>query len=133
MLNECLNILKIKQSSFTFFYIAASATETIVKALDILFQLGVVNARDQSFTFRDKKITSVFVDVYFAVVLLKNPRYECSNEMLFLISIIEASNDNAEVFIKSFNREEKIKIKIIREKFFHVSGDYIFFFNIYMF
>jgi pre-mRNA-splicing factor ATP-dependent RNA helicase DHX15/PRP43 len=132
MLNECLNILKMGRSPLTFPYIVAPATETIVKALGILYLLGAVDARGESLTARGQDITRLPVDVYSAVVLLECPRYGCSDEMLSLISMIEASDGGSNVFIKPSGPEEKAEIKTIRGQFCHGSGDHITLFNVYM-
>lgn len=81
-----------------------------MKTLDILYQLNVVNAKNENFIARDQNITRFLVDVNFAIVLLKSSRYDYSNEMLSLISIIEVSNDDNEIFIKFFNFEKKSEI-----------------------
>ena len=132
MLTECLNIFKMGRSPLTFPYIVAPATETIGKALSILFQLGLVDARGQDLTARGQDIARLPVDVYSAVVLLESPEYGCSDEMLSLISMMEASDGGIDVFIKPSTQGEKAEIRRIRKTFCHVSGDHLTLFNIYM-
>ena len=131
MLNECLSILKMGRSPLTFPYIVAPATETIVKALEILYLLGAVDARGDLTPF-GKDITGLPVDVYSAVVLLESPRFGCSDEMISLVSMIEATDGGSNLFSNPFDTEEKAAIKTIRGQFRHRSGDHITLFNIYM-
>jgi pre-mRNA-splicing factor ATP-dependent RNA helicase DHX15/PRP43 len=132
MLNECLSILKMGRRPLTFSYIVAPATETIVKALGILYLLGAVDARGESLTPLGKDITSLPIDVYSAVVLLESPRFGCSDEMISLVSMIEATDGGSNLFSDPSDAEEKAAIKAIREQFRHGSGDHITLFNIYM-
>jgi pre-mRNA-splicing factor ATP-dependent RNA helicase DHX15/PRP43 len=132
MLSECLSILKMGRSPLTFPYIVAPATETIVKALGILHLLGAVDARGESLTPLGTDITSLPVDVYSAVVLLESPRFGCSDEMISLVSMIEATDGGSNLFSSPSNAEEKAAIKTIRAQFHHGSGDHITLFNIYM-
>lgn len=132
MLNECLSILKMGRSPLTFPYIVAPATETIAKALGILYLLGAVDARGESLTPLGKDITSLPVDVYSAVVLLESPRFGCSDEMISLVSMIEATDGGSNLFINPSDAEEKAAIKAVRAQFHHGSGDHITLFNIYM-
>ena len=132
MLMECLSILKIGKSPLTFPYIVAPAAETIAKALGILYQLGAVDQRGERLTARGEEIARLPVDVYSAIVLLESPQYDCSDEMLSLISMIEASDGGRDVFIKPVNKEEKKRLRQIRAEFCHGSGDHLTLFNIYM-
>ncbi|KAL8834431.1 MAG: hypothetical protein Q9170_003753 [Blastenia crenularia] len=131
MLSECLDILMMGRSPLTFPYIAAPASETIVKALSILFQLGAVDLKG-GLTDRGKAIARLPINVYSAVVLLGSPKFGCSDEILSLVSMIEASDNGSDVFIKPSSKEEATRIMAIRNEFCHKSGDHITLFNIYM-
>jgi pre-mRNA-splicing factor ATP-dependent RNA helicase DHX15/PRP43 len=132
MLSECLSILKMGRSPLTFPYIVAPATETIVKALGILYLLGAVDARGENLTSLGTDMTRLPVDVYSAVVLLESPRFGCSDEMISLVSMIEATDGGSNLFNNPSTPEEKAALKAIRELFHHGSGDHITLFNIYM-
>ena len=131
MLDECLHILKMGHQPLTFPYIVAPAPETIVKALAMLTVLGAIDDKG-NLTRRGEGITLLPVDVYSAIALLDSCRYGCSEEILSLISMVEASDGGNDVFIKTSDREMKMKIRRIREGFNHHSGDHITLFNIYM-
>jgi pre-mRNA-splicing factor ATP-dependent RNA helicase DHX15/PRP43 len=131
MLSECLSILKMGQSPLTFPYIVAPATETIVKALEILSLLGAVDARG-SLTPLGEDITRLPVNVYSAVVLLESPQFGCSDEMISLVSMMEATDGGSDLFIKPTTDEEKAALKEIRQQFCHASGDHLTLFNVYM-
>ena len=131
MLDECLHILKMNHQSLIFSYIVTSTFETIVKTFVMLTMLDAIDDKN-NFTRRDENITLLSIDVYFVIALLDSCRYECSKEILSLISMIEASDDDNDVFIKTSDREMKMKIRRIREDFNHHSDDHITLFNIYM-
>ncbi|KAI4187450.1 MAG: hypothetical protein L6R41_002806 [Letrouitia leprolyta] len=119
------------QNPLTFPYILAPATETIQKAFGILYKLGAINSRIE-LTAMGKDMARLPIEVNTAFVLLTSPFYQCSDEMLSLVSIIEASNGGNDIFIKVSTKEQRAKIKEIRNQFCHRSGDHITLFNIYM-
>ena len=132
MLSECLNILKMGgQSPLKFPYIVAPATETVVKALGLLQHLGAVK-HDGNITPRGEAIARLPVSVYSAVVLLLSPDYGCADEMLSIVSMIEASEGGSNVFLDPFTDDDKKKLREARAWFRHPSGDHLTLFNIYM-
>ncbi|KAL8922922.1 MAG: hypothetical protein Q9208_004884 [Pyrenodesmia sp. 3 TL-2023] len=131
LLSECLNILIIGRNPLTFPYIVAPAAETVQKALGILRHLGAVDQKGDV-TGRGKEMARLPVDVYSAVVLLEAQRFGCSDEIVSLVSMIEASDGGNDIFIKPSSKEEKAKIVAIRNYFCHGSGDHITLFNIYI-
>jgi pre-mRNA-splicing factor ATP-dependent RNA helicase DHX15/PRP43 len=131
MLSEYLHILKMGRSPLNFPFMVAPASETIVKAQGLLFQLGAVDARGQ-LTPRGEEITQLPVDVYSAVVLLSSPDYGCSDEMLSLVSMIEASEGGSHVFVNAITDEMKKQLAKIKAKYRHPTGDHLTLFNIYM-
>ncbi|KAK1811937.1 DEAH-box ATP-dependent RNA helicase prp43 [Friedmanniomyces endolithicus] len=126
MLRECLDILKMGRSPLTFPYIIAPATETIVKALSILRQLGAIDAKGESLTLRGMEITRLPVDVYSAV-----PAVRLLGRDAFLDLDMEASEGGKQLFLTAFTDEEKAQIAKIRNYFKHPSGDHLTLFNIY--
>ena len=131
MLQECLHILKMDRNPLDFPYIAAPATETITKALGILQLLGATDVRGE-LTDRGRFITHLPISPYSAVVLLESQQFECSDEMISLISMLEAQEGGNRVFKKASTKEEAEVLKASRAHFSDGSGDHIMLFNIYM-
>ena len=131
MLQECLHILKMDRNPLDFPYIVAPASETITKALGILQLLGAIDVRGE-LTDRGRFITQLPISPYFAVTLLESQQFDCSDEILSLISMLEAQESGSGVFRKPSNKKEGVALKSIRDKFSCGRGDHIMLFNIYM-
>lgn len=130
MLTGCLNILKLNRSPLNFPYIAAPATETVQKALSILSQFGAID-KDGNLADRGHKIARLPVDVYSAVTLLESQRFECSDEIISLISMVEAS-EGSSLFKQPQEPKEKAELAKTQRYFSHDCGDHIMLFNVYM-
>ncbi|KAK1070891.1 DEAH-box ATP-dependent RNA helicase prp43 [Friedmanniomyces endolithicus] len=132
MLGPCLSILKMGYNPRTFPYIVAPATETIVKALEILFHLGAINGRGD-ITADGKTIARIPVnDLYSAVALLRSPDYRCSDAMLSLVAIMDASEGGPTLFQPAVTPRDKAVLRTARDFFFGRSGDHIGLFNAFM-
>lgn len=131
MLGEVLHILKMKLNPRDFPYITAPATETVIKAVGLLQELGALNRRGQ-ISARGDAITSLPVDPYSAVVLLESPKFGCSDEIISIIAMVQASEGGSRLFINTFDDKEQAQIRKIRSKFRHPAGDHLTLFNIYM-
>jgi pre-mRNA-splicing factor ATP-dependent RNA helicase DHX15/PRP43 len=125
MLSECLTILKLGHNPITFDYIVPPAPETIVRALGLLRQLGAVKPNG-SLSFLGKQLTAIPTNVYAAMTLLESPKFGCSDEIISVLAMLEATNGGSYLFRPGQNKQK------IKRKFQHCSGDHITLFNIYM-
>ena len=132
MLSEVLDILKMKLNPLDFPYVERPATETIVKAYGLLRELDLIQKGGDELTERGLAVASVPVSVYSAMAILASPVYGCSDEIISLVAVIEASDGGSQVFVKTSNPVDRAKVREARSKFLHPSGDHITLFNIYM-
>ena len=127
MLSGCLTILKLGHNPITFDYIVSPAPETIVKALGLLRQLGAVDCNGK-LSSRGDKLASIPADVYVALTLLESPKYGCSDEIVSITAMLDATNGGSYLFQGQSGK----KLDNIKKQFQHRSGDHITLFNIYM-
>jgi pre-mRNA-splicing factor ATP-dependent RNA helicase DHX15/PRP43 len=128
MLSECLTILKLGHNPITFDYIVPPAPETIVRALGLLRQLGAVKPNG-SLSSLGKQLTAIPTNVYAAMTLLGSPIFGCSDEIISVLAMLEATNGGSYLFRPGQNKQ---KLRGIKRKFQHCSGDHITLFNVYM-
>jgi pre-mRNA-splicing factor ATP-dependent RNA helicase DHX15/PRP43 len=131
MLSECLTIIKLGHDPITFDYIVPPAPETIVRALGLLRQLGAVNP-DGKLSSRGSKLAAIPTNVYAAMTMLESPRFGCSDEIISTLSMVEATDGGSHLFQRAHSGKEHKRLREIKDKFQHPSGDHITLFNIYM-
>ncbi|THX42352.1 pre-mRNA-splicing factor ATP-dependent RNA helicase PRP43 [Aureobasidium pullulans] len=134
MTSACLHIMKLGQSPIGFDYIVPPATGTIVKALGLLRMLNAVDIKVNLLP-RGEKITSIPTDdIYTATALLASPDFGCSDEIITILSMIEATDGGSHLFrpVADDEKEEKIKLQAAQKHFRHITGDHITLFNVYM-
>ncbi|OQO13753.1 hypothetical protein B0A48_01983 [Cryoendolithus antarcticus] len=102
MVQEVLDILKIDRNPLTFSYPAKPATETVVKALGILVPVQAVEKcpTGLQITPRGLDIVRLPVDIYSAIMLLDSPMFNCQDQAVSLVAMIEASEKGSNVFVK---------------------------------
>ena len=128
MLSECLTIMKLGHNPVTFDYIISPAPETIVRALGLLRQLGAVDSSGR-LSPHGRQLAVIPTNVFAARALLKSPKFGCSDEVISVLAMIEATNGGSYLFIPG--RRGK-KVEKIKDHFRHPSGDHLTLFNIYM-
>ncbi|KAH6633269.1 P-loop containing nucleoside triphosphate hydrolase protein, partial [Boeremia exigua] len=131
MLSECMDILSLGMSPIDFPYIVAPATETVVRALGILREMDAINARGTELTSRGKLLSRLPIDMYLAAALLESPKLGCSDEVLTIVAMIEASDGGNSLFVQPDGNEEKAKLKSIRNEYCGHSGDHVLLLNVY--
>ncbi|KAL9106819.1 MAG: hypothetical protein Q9227_008241 [Pyrenula ochraceoflavens] len=131
MVSECLDILMMQRSPINFPYIVAPASETIVKALGLLKLLGAVDSQGR-ITPRGRKIKVLPIDVYNAATLLDSESLLCGEEMLSLVSIMEASDSGSNLFVSASNPLQKKRLKEVRDYFSYPGSEHLALFNVYM-
>ncbi|KAK0317052.1 DEAH-box ATP-dependent RNA helicase prp43 [Friedmanniomyces endolithicus] len=132
MVGETLTLLKLGYNPREFNYILAPATENVAKALGILAAMQLVSQATCALTPRGKVVASLPVDAYSATLLLASSRFECSDEILSIVSVLEASELGAKLFVKPRGKEQKERQRKIWQSFCHGSGDHLTLFRIYM-
>lgn len=132
MLAECVDILKINQNPLTFDYVIAPATETIQKAMGLLFHLEALK-NGNVLTGFGHLCAKLPVGINSAAMLYQSQRYECTYEVLSIIAMVEALEDNGgDVFNKpAGSREEMAAIGRKQHGLQHHSGDHITLLNVY--
>ncbi|KAK3676264.1 hypothetical protein LTR78_004014 [Recurvomyces mirabilis] len=132
MLSECVSIKKLGRDPLTFPYIERPASETIAKALGILQQFGAINVKGE-LTTRGEQIGRLPIDVYPAAMLLDSARIGCSDEIITIVSMLEATEGiPGQCFVRPKTKEEKAKLQRVKRHFSCRSGDHIMLLNIYM-
>ncbi|KAK5686866.1 Pre-mRNA-splicing factor ATP-dependent RNA helicase dhx15 [Elasticomyces elasticus] len=130
MVKETLQILDMDRNIAIFPFMAPPATETLAKALGLLYHINAVDGLGV-ITPRGRVIAKIPIDVYSAVVLLESPRFGCSDEMISLIAMREASEGNP--FVPAPDPKDKTSVTKARGDFRHPGGsDDIILFNVYM-
>lgn len=135
MLSECLTIMMLGHDPISFDYIVAPAPETIVKALEILLQLGAID-EDGKLSPRGEELAAIPTDVYAALTLLESQKFGCSAEILSILAMVEATSKGSSAFVyvdpEDYDTEDYNKITASKLHFQHPSGDHLTLFNIYM-
>lgn len=132
MLSECLDILQMGLDPLSFPFMEPPAAETVAKALGLLQEFGAVDAKCALVQPYGGALAKLPVDIYSAAVLLASPKYGCSDEMLSLVSMIEATEGGSHLFVKATTKEEQKLIEAARRRWQHPTGDHLTLFNIYM-
>lgn len=128
MLSECLTIKALGHNPVTFDYIVAPAPETIVKALELLQQLGAID-HDGQLLPQGEELTAVPTNVYAALTILESRRFDCSDEIISTMAMVEAVSKTGSAFIHGGPHDKILAAKL---HFQHPSGDHLTLFNIYM-
>lgn len=131
MLKECLTIMKLGHNPATFDYIMAPAPETVVKTLEILQQLGAIDHNGKLLS-RGEELTAIPTNVFAALTILESPEFGCSDEVLSVLAMVEATSSGGSAFARGHGPEDDDKIRKSKQYFQHPSGDHLTLFNIYM-
>jgi HrpA-like RNA helicase len=126
-----MDILSLGMSPITFPYIVAPGTETISRTLGFLREMDALNARGNGLTPRGKELSRLSIEMYLATALLESPKTGCSDEVLSIVSMIEASDGGSSLFFQPMTKEDKVTLKRIRSKFCGHSGDHVILLNVY--
>lgn len=136
MLQECLDIIRIGRNPITFSYMSPPATETVIRALGIHLERGTLTMsprRELALTSRGEHVSMLPVNAFSAVALLESSKYGCCDEMVMLVSMIEAI-EGGNILFKNVENDPKIWAAITKTKsnFGKGFGDHIMLFNIYL-
>lgn len=135
MLRESIDIMRIGRNPLKFPYMAPPAPETLVKANGLLRALGAVTVEKHQWvlTSRGEEISNLPVDVCSAVVLLEAQKYGCSDEMVSMVSMIEATEGGTSLFFPiPKDPAVSARLRAFRNEQGNSHGDHIMLFNIYM-
>jgi pre-mRNA-splicing factor ATP-dependent RNA helicase DHX15/PRP43 len=130
MVAEIITILAIGENPITFPYITPPATETINKAFAVLYYLLAVDGKGQ-LTGHGRALGLLPVDPYLAEIILRSPKYNCSDEIVSIVAMIEASDGGTMLQIMDTQEERKVapqKLLPLR----HPRGDHLTYLNVYM-
>ena len=130
MVSECLTILALGESPLTFPYITPPSTETINKALAILRHLSAVTDSGV-LTARGLALSIIPLDPQLAEVLLRSPEFNCSDEIISIISMMEDSECGTILQVTDTQEQKNVaptKLRPLR----HPRGDHLTLLNIYM-
>jgi pre-mRNA-splicing factor ATP-dependent RNA helicase DHX15/PRP43 len=136
MLSECLDIVKIGRDPLKFPFMSPPAAETIVKALGIHKQLGTLTVRNNTLvlTQRGEQVSIMPVNVFSAVAILESmkPELSCCDEIVMLVSMLEAIDAGTGLFVAVDGKEDKAALRATWKKFGQDRGEHIMLFNIYI-
>ena len=134
MLQEVLDILRIGRNPLTFPYMSAPSTEVVIKALGILSAFGAIQVglTGLEITETGLVISRLPVTVYHAVMLLTSQKYQCQDEILSLVAMLEATEGGQNLFVGIQDKKTQSLIEMRRKYFGQSSGDHIMLLNIYL-
>ena len=130
MISECLTILAIGENPLTFPYITPPSTDTINKALAVLRHLMAITDSG-NLTPHGLALSNLPINPYFAEMILRSPEYNCSDEIISIVAVIEASECGTLLQVMDTQEDKKIapqKLRPLR----HPRGDHLTLLNIYM-
>jgi pre-mRNA-splicing factor ATP-dependent RNA helicase DHX15/PRP43 len=130
MIAECITILAIGENPLTFPYITPPATETINKALAVLYYLVAIDGKG-ALTEHGAALGLLPVDPYLAEIILRSPKYKCSDEIVSIVAMIEASDGGTTLQVMDTQEDRKIAPKKL-QPLRHPRGDHLTFLNVYM-
>jgi pre-mRNA-splicing factor ATP-dependent RNA helicase DHX15/PRP43 len=131
MQRECLQTLMMKRDPITFPFMVPPASETVVKAMGMLRQFYAVN-QEGNITDLGRVIAKLPIKVELAVSLFLSQFLYCSDEMISLISMIEATDGGAHLFLRPKGQHARAEVDDAKLRFRHVTGDHLTLFNVYM-
>jgi len=135
---ECLKLLNypnietiIKLKTIFKEFIEPPKTKYIDSALNQLKTLDLVD--NEKITKFGKIISEMQFDPTVSVALYVGKILKCSREILIIFSVLESSKKNiGEIFHKpkQYQKEDQKKLKKVREKYAHKTGDHLSIYNI---
>ena len=131
LLSETLQCLKMGEDPNSFPWIVPPSVEAQVKAYGMLRQLGAITPQGDLLP-RGHAILELQTDVFHAAVLLESHKQSCSDQMVSLVAMIQASEGTLDVWIDSPTPEDETAIKNSRLRFQHPSSEHLLLFNIYL-
>ncbi|KAI4783502.1 pre-mRNA-splicing factor ATP-dependent RNA helicase PRP43 [Aureobasidium sp. EXF-3400] len=132
MVSEALHIMKLGFKVADFPFIVKPSPEVVGKALGLLYQIGAINKKMQV-TTRGSHIIALPIDVYSAAMLLEGSLRKCSDEVLSIVCMIEATRNGQSVWRHPGKDQEATKkLEKAQARFRHVSGEHLTFLNIYL-
>lgn len=108
MMRECLQLLAMDLNPVTFPYIHPPASETICKALGMLDKLGLL--AKYGLSAYGKKVESFGVDTQLGSALVHSGSWRCSDEIITIVSMVEAT-ESCDVVL-DHDQDDYLKRKI---------------------
>eukprot|EP01125_Pyxidicula_operculata_P017449 TRINITY_DN610_c2_g1_i1.p2 TRINITY_DN610_c2_g1~~TRINITY_DN610_c2_g1_i1.p2 ORF type:complete len:707 (+),score=155.78 TRINITY_DN610_c2_g1_i1:38-2158(+) len=100
------------------------APETLMRALELLNYLGALDD-EGSLTDVGAIMAEFPLDPQLAKLLIESPKYNCSNEILSIVSMLSVPN----VFVRP--KEAQQQADEAKSKFSHIDGDHLSLLNVY--
>jgi HrpA-like RNA helicase len=136
MLREILDLIKIGRDPISFTYPSPPATETVVKALGIHRELGTLTIKNNALalTQRGEQVSLLPVNVFSALAILESmkPELSCCDEMVMLVSMLEALEGGSKAFENGESKAEKKVINSKKVQFGQSQGEHITLLNLYL-
>ncbi|EEY60588.1 pre-mRNA-splicing factor ATP-dependent RNA helicase, putative [Phytophthora infestans T30-4] len=111
-----------------FDFVSPPSPEALIRALELLFSLGAIDADCHLIDPLGTQMAEFPVAPALAKVLLASFRFDCTNEMLSIASVLSVGD----VFLGSRgSRERQEKIAQAMEQFAHPDGDHMTYLSIY--
>jgi pre-mRNA-splicing factor ATP-dependent RNA helicase DHX15/PRP43 len=109
----------------------APAPETVVMTLEILQLLRAIG-HDGKLSSRGKELAAIPTNVYAALSILEGSQFGCSDEIISVMAVVEATYGGGSVYRNAQNEEQYDKLRTSKHLFQHPAGDHLTLFNIYM-
>jgi HrpA-like RNA helicase len=100
------------------------APETLMRALELLNYLGALSD-EGDMTEMGRLMAEFPLDPQLAKMLIASPKYQCSNEMLSIVAMLNVP----QIFVRP--PEAKQQADQARDRFTHVDGDHLTMLNVY--
>lgn len=131
MMRGCLQLLATGHNPGAFPYVNPPAPADFAKALEMLGQLGLLEPEGK-LSDRGKKVESFGVDVQTGVALVNGVKYECSDELITILAMVEAVGSGDVFLDPGSDANLRKKISDAQAEFKYPGSDHLTLFNMYM-
>jgi pre-mRNA-splicing factor ATP-dependent RNA helicase DHX15/PRP43 len=120
-----LTLLRLGVTDLVHFdWLDPPAPETLIRALELLNYLGALDDECQM-TDIGMMMSELPIDPQLSKLLVSSPKYNCSSEMLTLVSMLSCQNP----FLRPLNKRKEADEA--RKEFAHIAGDHLELLNLY--
>jgi len=110
-----------------FDFMSKPKTEAIIRALEKLVALGAIDRKGRLTANLGESMALLPLEPTYAKALLSSSTYNCSDEMLTIVSLLSA--DSGSIFVHSLNQRAQATLR--RMEFMAPEGDLITYLNVY--
>lgn len=108
-----------------FDFIDPPPTDTLIRALELLYALGALNDRGE-LTKMGRRMAEFPVDPMMSKAILSSEEYHCTEEVLSIVAMLSESGS---IFVRP--KDKKLHADRARQTFFHHGGDHFTLLNVW--